>query len=279
MPDHDMLERLHAELHVWIARPALRPGREGEAESETGAESGAGAGRSAPPDEFIVSPEDEVLLSDVERQRHRRYIRAADRDVFLTAHALVRRTLSRYFAIAPADWTFATNPYGRPEITNPEAPRGLRFNLSHTRGMVAVLVHDEVDAGVDVEHIVTIDNLHTMANTVFADNERTELLALPAHAQLALFYRLWTLKEAFIKAKGMGLALPLKGFWFSAHDPMALRVGCREAIDAEPDAWTFTVSQPSPNHVLATACRSGQDRPARQVTIFDTATDTHTYIG
>jgi len=245
-----MLDQLHAQLHLWIARfPA--------------------AGDPSTVDaEILVSPRDEHLLSDAERRRHRRYIRAADRDAFLVAHVFLRRTLSCYIDVAPDAWTFESNRYGRPEISNRWSPPGLRFNLSHTDGMVVVLVHDDVDGGVDVERTDSVENLVPVADTVFAESERLALLRLPADEQRARFYRLWTLKEAFIKAKGMGLSLPLKDFWFSVDDPMAPRLRCLDSIDRYPEAWDFTVCDPSPHHALAVACRSGIDQPAREVKVI-----------
>lgn len=243
----ELLDQLHDQLHVWTMR--LEPPDEAV--------------------EHLVSPDDEALLSDVERRRHRRYLRASDRATFLASHVLVRRTLSRYVDVPPEEWTFACNRYGRPEIAHPAAPQGLRFNLAHTEGLVALLVHDDVDSGVDVERVGTVDDLYGVAEMVFADPERDALRSLPVEEQEARFYRLWTLKEAFIKARGMGLALPLRDFWFAAHDPMDLQLGCLGSIERHPEAWSFTVWHPSPDHALATACRSGRGRPAREVTFFD----------
>ncbi|MBV1893979.1 MAG: 4'-phosphopantetheinyl transferase superfamily protein [Ilumatobacteraceae bacterium] len=207
----------------------------------------------------------EVILSEEERGRHRRYRRASDRDLFLAAHAVVRHVLSRYASIPPGEWVFETNQYGRPEIANLGVPRGLRFNLSHTDGMIALIVHDEVDTGVDVERVGRLDDLHSVSKTVFADSERSDFLALSEADQTERFYRLWTLKEAFIKAKGMGLSLPLKDFWFESVGPSSVTFSCREEVEPDPAAWHFTIAQPSPHHRLATACRSGSDRHPRKV--------------
>src|SRR5215208_1046769 len=106
-----MLAQLNGRLHVWIAEPPRDPGAD-----------------------WIAA--NEPLLSADERARYRTFVRAADRDLFLAARVLVRRSLSRYSDIAPAEWIFRRSRHGRPEIANPAAPTGLRFSLSHTPGMI-----------------------------------------------------------------------------------------------------------------------------------------------
>jgi 4'-phosphopantetheinyl transferase len=219
------------------------------------------------PDATWVS-KNEPLLSEDERHRYDRYLRTGDRHLFLAAHVFVRNTLSRYAPIAAADWIFKTNRYGRPEIANPGSPPDLRFNLAHTAGMVAMLVHDEADGGVDVEHLGNVANPVAMSKRVFAETERRDFLALDKDRQQVGFYRLWTLKEAFIKAKGKGLALPLKDFAFTGPDRSEIQVACADTIEPDPDAWHFTVRQPSPQFVVATAYRAGVAPRRRAVSVF-----------
>jgi len=241
-----MLDQLRERLHLWIV-------------SVNG------------PLDTAWATHNEPILSDEERDRHRRYRRARDRDLFLVSHVAARQVLSCYFPIEAGEWSFETNQYGRPEIVSPGAPRGLRFNLSHTDGMIALLIHDGLDSGVDVERIGRIDDLRGVSKTVFAGPERTEFLSLPNEQQEERFYRLWTMKEAFIKAKGMGLALPLNDFWFESENEGKFRFSCVEDVEQDPAAWHFTLHRPSPHHIIATACRSGSDRPAREVEVFEIA--------
>jgi 4'-phosphopantetheinyl transferase len=209
----------------------------------------------------------ESLLSDDERVRYRRFAREDDSHAFLAARVLVRRTLSRYCDLAPADWTFRQHRNGRPEIANPEAA-GLRFNLSHTDGMLALLVHDDADSGVDVERLGRIASVPSVAPAVLATPEQNELTALPPEQQEAAFYRLWTLKEAFVKATGEGFSLRLKDLWFARSADGAITIRASESLQLDPGAWTFTVMRPTPQHFLATACRSGEGRPPREVELL-----------
>lgn len=199
------------------------------------------------------------LLSPTELQRYRRYLRSADAELFLSAHIAVRRILSNYAPLDPIDWRFTAGPHGRPEIRNAEAPTALRFNLSHTASMVAVLVHGTKPCGVDVEHSGRVEDPLAMMGTVFADSECEAIMALDAHQQEDAFYRLWTLKEAFIKATGNGLATGLKRFWFRGFEREgAVEFGCLDEVDPQPEAWSFTVGSASTVHTVATACRDGQ---------------------
>lgn len=209
------------------------------------------------------------LLSPSERARYDRYLRDSDRDLFLAAHVFTRHTLSRYGAISPAAWAFDTNEFGRPEITNPDAPPGLRFNLSHTEGMVAMLVHDTVDGGVDVERLGAVGDPLSMSKTVFAAAERRDYLAVDERDQEQRFYTLWTLKEAFIKATGKGLAIPLKSFAFTGIDGPEIAVVCATGIEPEPAAWHFTVRQPAPEFLIATAYRAGATPHDHSVAVFE----------
>ena len=235
-----MLAQLGRRLHVWIAEPPREPGAAWVAEHEP-------------------------MLSAEERARHRRFARTADRDLFLASRVLLRTTLSRYGDIEPSGWTFRRGPHGRPEIANPQSPPGLRFSLSHTDGMVALMVHDDADGGIDVERVGRVASTASVARTAFAAIERDALLALPRDQRDARFYRLWTLKEAFAKATGRGLSLHLDEIWFADTGEETITLGCRESIEPDPSEWAFTVGRPSAHHVLATACRSGRGRPAREV--------------
>ena len=234
-----LLAQLPHRLHVWIAEPP--------------------AGRAT---WDAVGRE---LLSADERDRHQRFRRAADRDLFLAARVLVRTTLSRYCEIEPAAWTFRSNQHGRPEIVNPDAPAGLRFNLSHTAGLIALLVHDQADGGIDVESLGRLDDFSGVARLTLTEAERAGVARLPPERREVAFYRLWTLKEAFAKATGRGLSLPVKDFWFTALDEGPIRLGCQEAIDPDPAGWRFTVRYPSDRHVLATAHRTGPAPADREV--------------
>lgn len=198
-----------------------------------------------------------ALLSEDELRRARRFLRPDDGRLFTLAHVALRQTLSRYSPTPPQDWSFEIGEHGRPELRNAEVHDGLRFNLSHTPGLVAIVVNRSFDAGVDVEGVGRVADLAGMSRTSFSAAERSALLALPSAEQPLRFAKTWVLKESFIKALGTGLTTPLRSFSFDLSDPEVIRFSCANEIDADPSAWSFTVTQPSNAHVLATASRLG----------------------
>lgn len=197
----------------------------------------------------------EALLSEHEKERHRRFYYARDRNLYLVAHALVRTVLSRYEPIAPGQWRFVTVKRGRPEI-DPQLPHHhLRFNLSHTRGLVACAVCREVDVGVDVETTDRRVSVLKLAESVFSSQEVADLRSRSGDAQRHRFFEYWTLKEAYIKADGSGLSLPLKSITFSLSDGDPVAVAFDERINDDPGTWTFAQRRPSARHHLAVAVR------------------------
>lgn len=206
----------------------------------------------------------EALLSADEHARMQRFRFERDRNIYLVAHALVRTALSRYAPVAPAAWRFVTNAHGRPDIAPGACARPLRFNLSHTRGLVAVAVALEREVGVDVEHMYPPTFSLDVAEHFFAPAEVAALLALPAAARRDRFFAYWTLKESYIKARGMGLALPLDQFAFDLDhgDDIVLSVDPRLADDGR--AWWFHQRVIGPEHRLAVALRR---RPGEPVTL------------
>ncbi len=197
-------------------------------------------------------------LDDDERERWKRFRFKKDRDLFLVAHALVRHTLSRYADVAPEAWRFARGEHGRPEIAAPTVGVPLRFNLSHTRGLAAVLINETIDCGVDVEPTHRDVDFHAVSRRVFSSTERDDMLSQPD--QRTRFFEYWTLKESYIKARGMGLALPLDRFAFCIGTPIT--IGFVAPINDEPSAWQFELHRPTDRHQLALAARraDGENR-------------------
>ena len=191
------------------------------------------------------------LMNPEELAAEQRYWTAASQLQHRVARALVRTTLSRYSDVDPRDWVFRRGPYGRPEVAFPQNSR-LRFNLSHTAGMVACLVALDRDVGVDVENTARKTLFIELAERHFASLEVAELRVLPPDQVPGRFLTIWTLKEAYLKARGVGLGVAL--------DRFAFRLGARgphvvfdPTIDDSPERWQFTSIVPAPTHVLAAA--------------------------
>ncbi len=197
-----------------------------------------------------------ALLNAEERERLGRYAFDYLKAEYLLTRALCRTTLSRYADVDPADWTFCTNQYGRPEIAGPAAARGLRFNLSNARSLVACVVTRDADAGIDVEESSHAGDLLAIADTVFSPVERAALRALPHALQRQRFFDLWTLKESYIKARGMGLSLPLQQFSFDVGLP-AIGIAFAPEMAQSADEWQFALRRLGPDHTLAVSVQRG----------------------
>jgi 4'-phosphopantetheinyl transferase len=156
-----------------------------------------------------------ALLSDEERARRDRFVFAEDKRDFTAAHALVRRALSRYDAIGPAEWRFETNGFGKPDVVAEQAGEPpLAFSLSHTRGLVACAIMRGASVGIDVERCGRGVADGEIASRYFAESEIRHLQTCPPEQYPTRFIEFWVLKESYIKAVGSGLSLDLHSFSF-----------------------------------------------------------------
>ena len=157
--------------------------------------------------------------------------------------------------LAPTDWRFETNPWGRPHIANADAPPGLVFNLSHKPGFVTCLIGSGRELGVDVEDCAAKRAyLLEIASRFFSSSEFAALAKLPTEAHSERFYELWTLKEAYIKARGRGLSLGLSRFSFLPSGSTAT-VRFDAGFDDDRETWDFQLFRPDGQHLIATAVR------------------------
>jgi 4'-phosphopantetheinyl transferase len=178
------------------------------------------------------------LMTEAERSQEARFHFAEDRHRYRLTRALLRTTLSRYADIAPERWTFTANTYGRPSISNDsEAARRISFNLSHTRKLVVLAVTHDHELGIDTEDTATRSPPLEIADRFFAPDEVASLRALPAQQQLERFFQYWTLKESYIKARGMGLSLPLDQFAFHFPHPDRIRLQIQPQLQDDGERW------------------------------------------
>ena len=205
-----------------------------------------------------------ALLSAEEHDRMARLVFERDRRRFLLTRALVRTMLSRYASVRPRDWRFIANVHGRPEIVDrPQGVPDLRFNVSHTDGLIACAVTIGREIGVDVEHIGR-QLTHDVAGRFFAPTEVSALRELPEDEQQNAFFDYWTLKEAYIKARGFGLALPLADFAFRLAPPAPPQITFEPSLKDDAATWQFHQEWPTPLHRLGLAVRrEGADLPVR----------------
>jgi 4'-phosphopantetheinyl transferase len=201
-------------------------------------------------------------LTEEERARAGRFLHAADRERFVIGRWLARATLSRYAAVAPRDWPLVIDERGRPHLApQPPGTPDLRFNLSHTPGLVACAVTVGRELGVDVEYTGR-RLLHDVPERFFSAREVADLRARAESEQHSVFFDYWTLKESYIKARGLGLALPLRHFSFLLDGTDSPTVAFAPELDDDPASWQFALFRPTDSHRLAVAVRRhGADLP------------------
>ncbi len=166
------------------------------------------------------------LLSDEELARVARFLFPKDQHNCLVTRALLRDLLARATPLAPTACRFVTNRYGKPALAEGLLPAPPHFNLSHCLGMTACALHPTLPLGIDIESRERPVDL-ALADRYFSTAEAAFIHQQAAAQQQAAFFQIWTLKEAYIKARGLGLSLPLNSF--------TLLPG-RQGIDFIPDA-------------------------------------------
>ena len=180
------------EIHLWMTKPEELLGK----------------------DELLTTYA--TLLTSKETAKQQRYKFAKDRHDALITRAFIRDLLSYYADIAPQDWQFEKGEKDKPEIIN--CPLPLRFNISHTKNLIICAVTLEDDIGCDVENTGRNNDVLAIAERYFSPTESKELFALPVAQQRNRFFDYWTLKESYIKAWGLGFAIPRKDFSFNIAD-------------------------------------------------------------
>ncbi|HUE89175.1 MAG TPA: 4'-phosphopantetheinyl transferase superfamily protein [Vicinamibacterales bacterium] len=201
-------------------------------------------------------PSYETLLTSDEQQRALRFLHAADRDRFVIGRALARTMLSQFADVGKVDWSLAIDGRGRPHLASrpPGAP-DLRFNLSHTPGLVACAVTVGREVGIDVEHVGRRLVHDTIPERFFSAREVADLRARPDAEQRVVFFDYWTLKESYIKARGLGLALPLGQFSFICAPGQAPSIEFAPELHDDPSSWQFAQFWPTAEHRMAVAVR------------------------
>lgn len=195
------------------------------------------------------------LLSAEEQIAASRLHLARNRHDYIVAHALVRLRLSYCFPVTPRDWGFGRDSGNRPFVIGPPGLPPFQSNLSHTQGLAAVLITGAAHAGVDVEKIKNTGDLPLIATQIFAPVELASLSRLSGDAWVKRFFELWTLKEAYVKARGLGLTLPLKSIAFEIGSDNRPVVRFAPENNDETQGWQFWLRQISADHILAAAVR------------------------
>lgn len=203
------------------------------------------------------------LVTIDERRAVERCLLLAERRRRLLARALVRWVLSRYLDADPLQLCIARNAHGKPELTQTGLASPIQFNISHTEGLILMGAASGRALGVDVECIDRTNPPSDVAETYFSGRESAWLQSLPHALRAEHCYRLWTLKESFLKAEGSGLAASLDRIEFAFPGEGEIEVLAARAQDE--GMYQHWLLKPSPVHAAAACCRRG---PSRQTLVM-----------
>lgn len=188
----------------------------------------------------------EATLGHDEKSRAARFVHARDRDHFIAARGILRELLGAYLK-QPADQVqFQYGKHGKPRLAVDYSETLLTFNLSHSHGLAACAISNGLELGIDVELIRPEFAGQDIAARYFSEDEMAELRALPIELRADGFFRCWTRKEAYVKARGEGLSIPLDSFSVSLTpgQPDVLR-------SADSKSWTLRTFAPEPKYIGA----------------------------
>lgn len=207
---------------------------------------------------WLDRPSDEVAALDGnlaldERARAVGYHFSRDRSRFVVRRSLLRAILSSYTGMRPSKIRFDVGRYGKPALRGQRVDRGLDFTVSHSDGLALYAVTRGRPLGVDVERIRPLRDLFDVADRFFSTTERMDLAAVRDDRRVEAFFQCWTRKEAFLKAKGVGLTEPLAGFDVSLTPGEAARILSVHRVPFVASRWSLRHLRPAAGYVAALA--------------------------
>jgi 4'-phosphopantetheinyl transferase len=199
------------------------------------------------PDVVNYSPYYEQLLVNEEKEKANHFVFLKDKLRYVITHGILRLLLSDYLNLSSRQIVLKNNSYGKPYLSTENHPESLFFNLSHSNLGIVLAFAKSMDLGIDLEFVKKDIPFLDIAKHFFSQFEYQELLSTPEISRIQAFYHGWTRKEAFIKAKGKGLSIPLDSFDVSisqgkqpailrsSDDPMDLKNWKLFDLDTWPD--------------------------------------------
>ncbi len=201
-------------------------------------------------------PTPESVLSLDERARAARVVQGENRRRFVVSRAVLRCLLSQYAEVAPEQLRFDYGPHGKPELASTGLAQGLGFNMSHSGDVILYAVARGRSIGIDVEHERPRSNFMRIAERFFSVEECEALHAFPDRDRPSAFFRCWTRKEAYVKARGDGIAAGLDTFSVSMdEEPCLLR---SDEGPAEVARWSMADIVVEDGYV-STLCAEGRE--------------------
>jgi 4'-phosphopantetheinyl transferase len=190
-------------------------------------------------------------LDPEERMRASRFYFEQDRSQFIVRHGLLRKILASYMNIEPDKLQFRYTTNGKPYLVQKFQDQELQFNLAHSNEIALYALTLDRRIGIDVEHIYNFVETDQLANRVLSRQEKAESRRYPPNEKLELLFRYWTCKEAYVKATGEGLALPLKDIYLSLTPGSIAKLGSVKRNVQLASRWSLQELHPVPGFAAA----------------------------
>ena len=189
-------------------------------------------------DESVDLDRARAVISLDEQERAARFKFERDRRRYLVAHVALHEILHRYLPTVPAGLSFDIGVNGKPRLPQALAPSGIEFNLSHSNETALLAVCHKREVGVDIECVKEQFEFQEVAERFFTAREVAAMRGLPAGLQRQAFFKCWTSKEAFLKAKGTGLSGQLD------EVEIKFAAGDQVRISTSVDGWSLVELMP-----------------------------------
>jgi 4'-phosphopantetheinyl transferase len=205
-------------------------------------------------DVFQAQPETraraEQLLLAPDRSRLERYRHETDRAMFLLGRAMARSMVGRSLGVAASAWEWHEGPHGRPQVRDPAC--AIRFSVAHSAGLVTCAVAREREVGVDVEDLQRRPPDPLVVTRYCSPREAADIHGVGQESWPQRFLSYWTLKEAYLKARGLGISVPLSEIEFALNGAEP-RIAFRGSLAGTDDRWRFHLERIGDRYLLALA--------------------------
>lgn len=204
----------------------------------------------------------EDVLSSDEKYRAAQFHCGKSRQSFIIRRGILRRLLGRYIGLHPADVRFSYSAKGKPALATPPC---VEFNTTHSSGLAAFAFTLGCPVGIDLELMSTTSEMADVGEHFFCEEEKAEIYSLPVSQRRLAFYLCWTRKEAYLKATGEGLSVPLDTCYVSALPERSVQLLQLRGENSKSRTWALHSFRMADTHVAALAY---SDRP-RPTFLFD----------
>ena len=194
-------------------------------------------------------------LSSEEMVKASRFKSYEDRDRFIVSKGILRTILGSYLNTNPTRLEFEYNEHGKPFIKNTLDTNNIHFNASHSRNIALYALTIKREIGIDVEYLRSKIEFERIARRFFSEKEFSMLISQPSESRLELFFDCWTLKEAYIKAVGGGLSIPLNRFEVTLKPGGTPKILEINGSHVEASHWSLYSLSPAPNYRGALAVK------------------------